>query len=80
MTPLTRSVLVGIGLGLGLTAFGACAPERPACKPEALAAIEVAYINEATIACDGQTFDACPALPAIREKYRVKRAEWETCK
>jgi hypothetical protein len=65
---------------VGVLVFGACTQERPACAPEALAAIEVAYINEATVACEGQTFDACTALPAIREKYRGKRAEWEACK
>lgn len=59
--------------------FGGCVPERPACAPEALAKIEAAYIAEAVQACQGSTFETCPALPGIREKYRAKRAEWETC-
>jgi hypothetical protein len=57
-----------------------CAPEKPACAPAALASIEASYITEAVSACTGQTFDSCAALPAIREKYRGKRAEWEHCK
>lgn len=60
--------------------LGACTKERPPCAPEALGAIEVAYINEAIAACHGFTFDTCPTLPAIRDKYRAKRAEWEHCK
>jgi len=61
-------------------ALMACTKERPPCAPEALAGIEVAYINEAIATCQGQKFDTCAALPGIREKYRAKRAEWEHCK
>ena len=78
MTPMLRSVVAGAGLGLVL--FGACTPERPACAPGVLAGIEAAYIAEAVEACKGFTFDTCPTLPVIREKYRGKRAEWEHCK
>lgn len=58
-----------------------CGPrvEKPACAPEALVAIELAYLQEAEAACQGYTFDDCPALPAIRERFRAKRAEWEAC-
>jgi len=70
-----------IAVGACLVFYGAaCTRERPACAPAALASIEAAYIAEAVEACKGQTFDACTALPGIRDKYRAKRAEWETCK
>jgi len=75
---MLRSILAGAGLGLVL--FGACTPERPACSAQTLAAIEVAYINEAIAHCTGETFSECKALPGIRDKYRAKRAEWERCK
>lgn len=65
--------------GCVLMACGPGATDRPACSPQALAAVEAAYIAEAVQACQGHTFDDCPALPAIREKYRAKRAEWEHC-
>ena len=54
--------------------------ERPACAPEALAAIEAAYVAEAIAACQGETEETCEALPAIREKYRAKREAWRTCR
>lgn len=53
--------------------------ERAACAPEALAAIEVAYVDEALQACEGHEAEDCEALPAIREKYAVKRRQWEDC-
>lgn len=78
---MTRGWDALVVLGGCLLIYGAaCAPERPACAPAALAAVEAAYIAEAVDACKGFTFDTCPALPGIREKYRGKRAEWEHCK
>ena len=59
----------------------ACAgSERPACSPEALAALEVRYVAEASAACAGQTYDDCPALPDIRNKYKAEREEWVQCR
>jgi len=59
----------------------ACAgSERPACSPEALAALEARFVAEATAACAGHTYDDCPALPDIRAKYKAEREEWVQCR
>lgn len=59
--------------------FGCSHQEKPACAPEALAKIQAAYMAEALNSCQGFTYDDCPALPALREKYGKQRAEWEAC-
>ena len=69
-----------VALSTALLVYGACTQERPACDPAVLAGIEAAYIAEAVQACQGQTFEGCTVLPAIRDKYRLQRAEWERCK
>jgi hypothetical protein len=58
----------------------ACAAE-PArvCSAEGLAQIEAHYITEAVAACAGHTADACPALPAIKDKYKIIREDWVRC-
>jgi len=71
---------------LGLTAIGlvqACATSKPAkspeCGDEQLAKIEAAFVAEATAACSGKTYDNCPQLPAIRDKYSAMRQGWVQC-
>lgn len=59
--------------------LAACAPERPACSPAALAALEAAYVHEALTACDGETLETCTELPAIRAKYKAQRDGWVSC-
>jgi hypothetical protein len=71
-------------LSLAWIAFG-CAgcsssPEKPACSAEQLGKIEAAFVAEAVEACAGKTYETCEALPALREKYAVKRAAWKDCK
>jgi hypothetical protein len=56
------------------------APERPACSPAALASIEGRFNAEALVLCQGHTYDTCPDLPGLREKYKRERAEWEHCR
>lgn len=72
--PLSYQLVFGACIAL------ACSKERPACSPEALAAVEAAYVHEALTTCAGKTAATCPELPAIREKYRGLRKEWETCR
>jgi hypothetical protein len=57
----------------------ACRPDRPACGPEALAAIEARYVADALAARPGETFDTCPELPGIREGFRAERQAWVRC-
>ena len=52
---------------------------NPLCTTQHLAAIEAAYIAEAVEACAGESYDSCPALPALRAKYAAKREEWKAC-
>ena len=63
-----------------LLAVACAGSERPACSPEALAALEARYIAEAAAACVGHTYDDCPALPDIRTKYKAERKEWVQCR
>lgn len=66
---------------LVIVLLAGCGPrtERPACAPESLVQIELAYLHEAETACQGFTFETCPALPGIRETFREKRKKWEAC-
>jgi len=59
--------------------LAACHAQSAACSPEALALIEAAYVAEAVQECRGYTAETCPALPAIRAKYQLKRQEWVAC-
>lgn len=77
-TPLlilrTCLVLAATFLGCG------CGLYKPACRPEALAAIESDYVAEALDACVGYSIDDCPAIPRIEEKYALLREEWAQCR
>lgn len=55
-------------------------PERAACAPEQLAAIESAYVSEVIVFCAGETFDTCKARPALEAKYARLREEWVACR
>lgn len=82
---LRTAAVVAFGfliLALVLVATAGCSStqERAACAPEALAAIEASYIDEALQACEGQEAEDCEALPAVREKYAAKRRQWEDCR
>lgn len=72
--------LIGLGLGFLTGCYRDAQCERPECSPHALAAIEAEYINEALTACAGQSYDDCPHLPAIRERYRARRRAWVDCR
>lgn len=64
-------------------ALAACAPrpERAACAPNALVAIEAAYLADVLIACDeDESFDLCEARPEIEARYRAQREEWIACR
>ena len=63
-----------------LIAVACAGTERPACSPEALAALEARYVAEASAACTGFTYEDCPALPEIRAKYKTEREEWVQCR
>ncbi len=63
-----------------LLAVACAGSERPACSPEALAALEARYVAEASAACAGHTYADCPALPDIRNKYKAEREEWVQCR
>lgn len=68
--------------------FTACAgayrdAHKPGCMPVDLAAIEAEYVTEATAACKAEGAHStaeCKAFPAIRDKYRAKRAAYVECK
>lgn len=66
-------------LSLLAVALLGCGATKPPCTPEALAAIETAYIAEAVAACRGETYESCKVLPAIRAKFRAKREAWVEC-
>jgi hypothetical protein len=66
--------------GLPLLALG-CGSERPACAPEALVALEGAYVAEVMAACPGASApEQCPEYNALRDKYAARRKEWEACR
>ena len=78
-----HAVLCGVAGALLGSMVLACAngPSDRACAPAGdLAKIEAAYIAEAVEACRGHTYDDCPALPALREKYARKREAWAECR
>ena len=56
-----------------------CASTPPACTPEALAAIEVQYMAEVLAACQGYSFEECPARLEIESRYNEIRNEWVRC-
>jgi hypothetical protein len=59
----------------------ACASERPACSPAALAALETAYATEVFSTCDGyDTPEQCPDYPAIKARFAAKREAWVSCR
>jgi hypothetical protein len=66
-------------------ALSACAgAPRAACSPEALDAIEIAYLLEGNRvinsgACDGLELDTCPAYQTVAVRYRLAYTEWEQC-
>lgn len=60
-------------------ALAACKPSPEPCTELELLELERAYVSEALTACRGQTYDGCAELPAIREKYKQKRAAWVRC-
>ena len=62
-----------------LLGLPACAEQRPACSPAALAALEASYIAEVTQACSGSTLDECEAAPAIEARHQVRLQEWVQC-
>lgn len=59
--------------------LAACAPPPTLCGPEALDAIDAAYVAEAVARCEGYEPDECPALPEIRERHARLRDAWEGC-
>jgi len=62
------------------TVLAACGPEKPACSPESLAALEAAYVRDVLAACEGHPEpEACPAFKAIEAEYEQKREEWVRC-
>ncbi len=72
--PLALLLLLAPLLGLP-----ACAEQRPACSPEALAALEGSYIAEVTQACSGSTLDECDEAKAIEARHQVRLQEWVQC-
>ena len=69
--PLALLLLLAPLLGLP-----ACAEQRPACSPAALAALEASYIAEVTQACSGSTLEECEAARAIEARHQVRLQEW----
>jgi hypothetical protein len=64
-----------------LDGLAACRPEKPACAPEALAAIEAQCATDILAGCPTQqTPEECEAYPAIRATCQQRRADWENCK
>lgn len=81
MGPMRCSaVLFSVLLGGSAAACGGSAQERPACSSAALGSIEARFNAEALVLCQGYTYDTCPDLPGLREKYKRERAEWEHCR
>lgn len=71
-----RGALAAAPLALFLSC---CRYERPPCRPEALAAIESAYMAEVLSQCEGRTAEECAELPEIERKYDSLRDEWVQC-
>lgn len=74
-----RIAITTLALAFAL-ALASCHPERPACSPAALAALEAAYLDEVVTACEGEGFDECAARPAIEARYALEREEWARCR
>lgn len=76
-------------IAMSLAVIGTCAiscagivgthAERPECSEASLGAIEASYVEDLMHACEGQTFSACEARPAIEERYRARREDWIRC-
>ncbi len=51
------------------------------CSDTSLAALEASYVAEAIAACkaEGADTQGCKALPALREKYKARRAAYVEC-
>lgn len=74
-----RIAIATLALAVAL-ALASCHPERPACSPAMLLAIEAAYVDDVLRYCVGATLEDCGYLPAIEEHYAGLREEWIRCR
>lgn len=79
---LGACIAIGCAVAVGVLAGSGCSAtqEKPACTEATLAYLETQYVAEALQVCAGYEASECPELPAIREKYRLKREEWVSCR
>lgn len=56
------------------------APEKPACSPESLTAIEARFAAEALKRCAGFSYAECPARAELEATNAREREEWNRCR